>query len=102
VGEEYYTQEETEGAGAKRVAIVTYGNGVRTALQYAHAAARAAKQQPHGTPPSPLLVSVIDSPCISRTPAQLRTSLLHYDAVVFADVCKVRACGCLHARWWGM
>ena len=89
------------GGGVRKVAIVTFGNGVRTALQYAHAAARTAKQQQqqqqHGGDTPTLLVSVIDSPCISQTPAQLRDLLPHFDAVVFADVCKVRrACVRVH------
>jgi hypothetical protein len=70
VGAEYFSKEQTSSA-AKKVAVVTYGNGVRTALQYAHAQAREAKQQQQ----QQLLVTVIDSPCISQTPAQLRTIL---------------------------
>lgn len=84
VGAEYFGKEQLS-ASAKKVALVTYGNGVRTALQYAHTQAREAKQQkqqPH------VLVTVIDSPCISQTPAQLRAFLNKFDAVVFADVCK--------------
>jgi hypothetical protein len=33
-------------------------------------------------------IDVIDCPCLSETPSQLREVLADYDAVVFADVCK--------------
>jgi hypothetical protein len=56
------------------VAIVTYGNGVRTALQYAHTQAREAKQQQQQQQQQ-IHITVIDSPCISQTPAQLRLLL---------------------------
>lgn len=120
VGAEYFGKEQLS-ASAKKVALVTYGNGVRTALQYAHTQAREAKQQkqqPH------MLVTVIDSPCISQTPAQLRaflnkcrisrhqphpphvaarvaavlTPCRRFDAVVFADVCKQGVSARLHTR----
>ncbi len=64
------------GNGGRKVAIVTYGNGVRTALQYAHAQAREANQQQQQQ--QQLCVTVIDSPCISRIPAQLPAILCQY------------------------
>ena len=33
-------------------------------------------------------IDVIDCPCLSETPSQLRDVLADYDAIVFADVCK--------------
>lgn len=59
-----------------RRAIVTYGNGVVTALQ--------AREEL----PDPKAVLVIDSPYLSSTPAGLRAALRNVDEVVFADVCK--------------
>jgi hypothetical protein len=68
VAREYFKNDKA--TGAVKVAIVTYGNGVRTALQYAHTQAREAKQQQQQ-----IHITVIDSPCISQTPAQLRLLL---------------------------
>jgi len=57
-----------------RVAIVTYGNGVRTAL-------RAARSLD-------VPVDVVDSPYLSSVSRGLREAVAEYEAVVFADVCK--------------
>ena len=62
------------------VVVVTYGDGVMTAL-------RAARElsEVHG-----LRVSVVDTPCLSQVPAQLREMLQRraFPRVVFADICK--------------
>ena len=74
-----------------KVAIVTYGNGVRTALQYAHAATKADRDVAEASGSvgqSRVNLSVIDVPCLSQTPEGLRECLVEFDAVVFADVCK--------------
>ena len=74
-----------------KVAIVTYGNGVRTAMRYAHAATRAARDAAEASGSegqSRVNLSVIDMPCLSQTPEGLRERLVEFDAVVFADVCK--------------
>jgi hypothetical protein len=74
-----------------KVAIVTYGNGVRTALRYAHGATKAARDavEAKGSEgQSRVNLSVIDTPCLSQTPEGLRERLVEYDAVIFADVCK--------------
>jgi len=86
----------TYGEG-KEVAIVTYGNGVATA--------KIAQTK------LDIKTTVIDAPYLSSVPAMLKKMLLEYDAVVFADVCKVgqhpqagmittlQAEGALPARW---
>eukprot|EP01125_Pyxidicula_operculata_P010749 TRINITY_DN3538_c0_g1_i1.p1 TRINITY_DN3538_c0_g1~~TRINITY_DN3538_c0_g1_i1.p1 ORF type:complete len:755 (-),score=141.84 TRINITY_DN3538_c0_g1_i1:181-2445(-) len=57
--------------------IVSYGNGVVTALL-------AQKElQSKG-----INVTVIDSPCLSRIPQMLKDALPKFERVVFADVCK--------------
>eukprot|EP00981_Chlorochromonas_danica_P010016 scaffold2924_cov165-Ochromonas_danica.AAC.3 len=69
--------------GKKGVVVVTYGNGVGQALQ----AQKTFAQLEDG-----VQVTVIDSPCLSQTPAQLLQYLRDHRnevaAVVFADVCK--------------
>eukprot|EP00943_MAST-04B_sp_MAST-4B-sp1_P008904 g8904.t1 len=57
------------------VAIVTYGNGVATA--------KIAQTK------LDIETTVIDSPYLSAVPAMLKKLLPKYDAVVFADVCKI-------------
>ena len=74
-----------EGAGPVRVGIVTYGNGVRTSMRYAVGCREPVQAESGGRR---VELSVVDSPCLSQTPAQLRTALRELDAVVFADVCK--------------
>ncbi len=86
----------TYGEGTE-VAIVTYGNGVATA--------KIAQTK------LDIKTTVIDAPYLSSVPAMLKKMLLEYDAVVFADVCKVgqhpqagmittlQAEGALPARW---
>jgi pyruvate/2-oxoglutarate/acetoin dehydrogenase E1 component len=65
----------------RRVAIVSYGNGVVTALQ---ARRLFASQQPE----LGAALTVIDTPCLSQLPAALPRLLQDFDAVLFADVCK--------------
>ena len=124
--------EVKPGAGANRIAIVTYGNGVVTSLQvrvrrgiqrgmrtravvgarccgcsgvdvgrefappphlttpHQHAACRCLQAnkvlaEEHGITDA----VIIDCPYLSSPPAQLRELLPGFDAVVFADVCKV-------------
>jgi hypothetical protein len=74
-----YSRDAAAEVAATKIAIVTYGNGVRTALQYAHAQAREAKQQQQQQRGEGVLhITVIDSPCISQTPSQLRDILPKY------------------------
>jgi 2-oxoisovalerate dehydrogenase E1 component len=56
------------------LAIVTYGNGVPTALL--------AREHLSGA-------AVIDAPLLSQAPEMLKTLLPEFGAVVFADVCKL-------------
>lgn len=67
----------------KQIVLVSYGNGIPTSLQ-----AQAALKEAYAGHD----VVVIDTPCISQTPAQLKKYLQdnhkNIDAVVFADVCK--------------
>lgn len=67
----------------KQLVIVSYGNGILTALQ---ARKELQQQLPN------LSITIIDSPCLSQTPSQLRA---YFDAkkeninyLLFADVCK--------------
>ena len=69
---------------ADHVAIVTYGNGVVTALQ-----AQRELEQKHGVRD----VVVVDSPYLSDVPAGLRVVLRGARAVVFADPCKGGSAG---------
>jgi len=59
--------------------IVTYGNGVPTALN-----ARKKLEQEHGVTG----IVVVDSPYLSDVPQELATMLPHFKGVLFADVCK--------------
>lgn len=63
---------------SQRVAVVTYGNGVVTALQ---AVAGMSPDESEG-------VVVIDSPYLSAVPQQLREAVAEFDVVLFADICK--------------
>jgi hypothetical protein len=63
---------------SQRVAVVTYGNGVVTALQ---AVAGMSADESEG-------VVVIDSPYLSAVPQQLRLAVADFDVVLFADICK--------------
>jgi len=60
--------------------IVTYGNGVPTALR-----ARKALLEEHNI----ASICVLDSPCLSALPQGLVDKISTYKAVVFADVCKL-------------
>jgi len=62
----------------RRIAIVTYGNGVVGALR----AAKTLKEE-HG-----VRATVIDSPYVGKVPSQLREALKDFRHVLFADVCK--------------
>ena len=74
------------------VGIVTYGNGVRTSLRYVQEATNLAygieADVDDAAVAGKVCVDVIDCPCLSETPQQLRDRLIDYDAVIFADVCK--------------
>ena len=86
---------------SKTMAIVSYGNGVVTALR-----AGELLQKNHA-----LAVTVIDSPYLSSPSTGLITALKDFDSVVFADVCKMgqnplsgiltqlQALGALPSRW---
>ncbi len=86
---------------ARRLAIVTYGDGVVSALQ-----ARAAL--PDGAGSS---IDVIDVPYLSSVPAGLDALLRNYSSLVIADICKegtgpveafiprLRASGALPSNW---
>lgn len=64
------------------VAVVTYGNGVVTALQ-------ARKNLvDKGIIASEDEMDIIDSPCLSMVPGRLKDVMPQYRGVVFADVCK--------------
>jgi hypothetical protein len=65
-----------------KVAIVTYGNGVVTALQ-----ARRALLDKNAIS-SEADVDIIDSPCLSMVPDGLKEALQQYEGIVFADICK--------------
>lgn len=70
----------TYGEG-ERLALVSYGSGVVTALQ-----ARKELMETHGWDG----VTVIDSPLLSAVPGELRKSIGKYEKVIFVDECKDR------------
>jgi len=74
-----YPPTNAGGGQGDAVAIVTYGNGVVTALQ-----ARKELEDSHGWHN----ITVIDSPLLSAVPAGLKKALPAYKQVVFADICK--------------
>ena len=65
-------------AEGQSVAVVTYGNGVVTALE---ALAGMPAEEAAG-------VVVIDSPYLSAVPQQLREAVAEFDVVLFAEICK--------------
>eukprot|EP01046_Picozoa_sp_COSAG06_P064452 COSAG06_NODE_15410_length_1072_cov_3.034943_2_plen_197_part_00 len=65
-------------AEGQSVAVVTYGNGVVTALE---ALAGMPAEEAAG-------VVVIDSPYLSAVPKQLREAVAEFDVVLFAEICK--------------
>lgn len=75
-------QEENK---KKRIAVVTYGNGLVAALE-ANAANNSRLLELH----SSYSVDVIDCRCLSHVPAGLTQALAatQYDAILFADPCK--------------
>lgn len=73
-----FDEVRTYGEGTK-LAIVSYGNGVPTAL-----IAQRRLQEEHEMQG----VTVIDAPYLSAVPGGLAALLPSFDAVVFADVCK--------------
>ena len=73
-----YPAADHDSGDGERMAIVTYGNGVVTALQ---AVAQLPPDQARG-------VTVIDSPYLSSVPGQLREAMGDFDAVLFAEICK--------------
>ena len=70
-----------ESLDPQAVAVVTYGNGVVTALQARRLLAEL-------DPSLSDRVVVIDSPRISSVPGQLKACLARFQNVLFADVCK--------------
>lgn len=68
-------------APKKRLAIISYGNGVVTSLQ----ARSLIKQQMNA---HELLVDVVDSPCLNRVPQGLMDALYQYDCILWADIAK--------------
>jgi len=68
-------------AGTQRLGIVSYGNGMPTALQ-----ARDILVSDHGFAYDD--VTVIDSPYLNHASTGLQEAVGNLDAVVFADVCK--------------
>jgi len=65
--------------------IVTYGNGVPTALQ----ARERLLEKTHGSFNGAIDAVVIDCPTLSHLPQGLKCLLPQFKAVVFADVCKL-------------
>lgn len=63
-------------------AVVTYGNGVVTALQ-----ARKSLLE-KGIIKSQEEMDIIDCPCLSMVPDGLKEAVRQYDGILFADVCK--------------
>jgi hypothetical protein len=63
-------------------AVITYGNGVVTALQ-----ARKALVE-KGVIDSEEAMDIIDSPCLSMVPDGLKEAIQQYRGVIFADICK--------------
>ena len=75
--------EPTTTPGTESLAIVTYGNGVVTALRAAKTLRRGSGNGGGG-----IDVSVIDCPYISGVPDRLKDVVQGYSKVLFADVCK--------------
>lgn len=64
------------------MAIVTYGNGVVTALQARRSLVRS------GALADESMVDIIDCPYISGVPESLRSLVPRYQGILFADICK--------------
>lgn len=82
-----YKHTISEGTG-RNVVIVTYGNGVPTALQTAISVIQDANKSKDGKIGS---ITVVDSPYLSSAPGQLKELLATLgpnDRVLFADICK--------------
>jgi 2-oxoisovalerate dehydrogenase E1 component len=62
-------------------AIVTYGNGVVTAIQARKLLSASGEIADHD-------IDVVDCPLLSSVPKGLRTIVSQYESVIFADVCK--------------
>jgi pyruvate/2-oxoglutarate/acetoin dehydrogenase E1 component/TPP-dependent pyruvate/acetoin dehydrogenase alpha subunit len=75
------TTTMTAGRKQRHVAIVTYGNGVVTALQ-SRAFLLAKEEQQHYE------IDIIDCPYLSGIPHGLKEVLPRYEKVLFADICK--------------
>ena len=73
-----YNCGQNSAGASRRIAVVTYGNGVVTAMQ---AVAGMSANESDG-------VVVIDSPYLSAVPQQLREAVSEFDIVLFADICK--------------
>lgn len=65
-----------------QLAVVTFGNGVVTALQ----ARRALLEK--GSIADDNEIDIIDSPCLSMVPDGLKEAIQQYKGVLFADICK--------------
>lgn len=74
-----FDEVRSHGEGNKLL-IVTYGNGVPTAIR-----ARAALEKEHGANG----IVVADAPYLSDVPGGLENILPNFEAVLFADVCKL-------------
>jgi len=83
--EEDDDSEEDGNDGAHgRIAIVSYGNGVLTALRARNTIAL----RKATSALNPRKIDVIDLPLLSRVSTGLRKELPKYSKVVFADICK--------------
>ncbi|MDP2434318.1 MAG: thiamine pyrophosphate-dependent enzyme [archaeon] len=76
-----YSTTQLHPQGPPPVAIVTYGNGVVTALQ-------ARKTLVDANPEFKDRITIVDTPCLSQVPRHLTNCLGGYQHVLFADVCK--------------
>jgi len=79
-----YKNENADGR-KKKVAIVSYGNGVLTSLRARNTLMNVNKVDISVDPSN---IDVIDVPLISRVSQGLANTLPQYDSVVFADICK--------------
>jgi len=65
-----------------KVAMVTYGNGVVTALQARRSLVK------RGLLLTEEEIDILDCPCLSMVPDGLKEKLSRYEGVIFADICK--------------
>jgi pyruvate/2-oxoglutarate/acetoin dehydrogenase E1 component len=83
-----------DSSGEIDVVIVTYGNGVPTAMRAAQALMSPGKEEKQRDEKKVPSVAVVDSPYLSAAPAELKILLQASSTakatVVFADICKQR------------